>query len=590
MLVVLTILSLLCRSGYSDIRALIQHEEVQPQLKACVGFIMKKYFIDAKVLTYINLDVEDDMLLAYANSLNILSISITRTKTFTQTMMQTNRAYMIVARNVREITNRMESMSREGDWNPHARFLILIDTLQDINLDKIFNTLLYYHIYDVVVANGTKTAELYTYNPFENYACGKYYVGLTEFGKCSNVEATDLYPSKFETGLRNCVLTVSCPHWPPYSIDPSKSDDKPYEMGTEQYIFHLMSQVEGFKYKFVYDYDPEMFSTVSSNMSVTGPMTMLQTNQTDVMLGGLVLTQYRARAFFYVHGHLDQVEELRIMVKKASKTPVWKNFYLEFSPLVWSLLLLVSVIYAILFILLSRAKDKGQVVLVLLEYFFLHGPKLRKGQTMNIMFISWVWFAYLMNCFYQSSLVSLTTMPSTEYQISDEQTMYAHNLTPCISQVMQRIMALEEVNTALNFNNGTDESCDTFLESIRTVSHSEDRFTTTLYTIYLYHKQLLYDDYGTSPVYTFLKPYTKVIYAFYFYKGFPLSERLHQLALQIRQTGLSEKSLNLLYSLRAIRYQFHTRGVETRFAIPWYVFIIGISISSLTFFVEIASK
>lgn len=587
MLVVrLALLFLLCRTGNCDGSSLIPPDHSNPQLETCVGDILRKYFVKAIKVTYFYFGLEDDELLGYIHSQSIMGTTI---RNCSQTKVtRLDRSYLIVAKNEDELKN-VKLISMGGNWNPYARFLIVIYQLQD--LDKVFTILLPLRIYKVVVINGTETSELYTYNPLENHACGKFYNRITGFGKCSNVESIDLYPDKVVTGLRNCDFTVSCPHWPPYSINPARSDDKPYEMGAEQNIFHIMSEVERFKYKFVYNYDPEMFSTVSQNMSVSGPMTMLQTNHVDAMLGGLVLTQSRARMFCYVHGHLDQVEELRLMVKRASTTPAWKNFYLEFSTLVWTLILLVSVFYAAILLMMLRTQDKGHVVLVLLDYLFLHGSKFQASQMVNVVFICWVWFAYLINCFYQSSLVSLTTKPSTEFQIEDEQTMFAHNLKPCISTVIKKVMSFEESTLAKSLDNDTkDKSCDTFLNSIKTVSRSKDRFTATLYTIYLYYKQRFYDRYGSSPMYSFSKPYTKVNYAIYLYKGFPMEERLQKLALRIRETGLTDKYLNYQYYLRAVKYKFHTHGRETRFAIPWYVFIIGICISSITFFVEIASR
>lgn len=586
MLVVLSILSLLYLGGNCDRLSHFQHPDPKPKLAACVGVIMKKYFVEAKKLSYFNFNYKDDELLDDIHMLKIMSVSIWIPTTNVQ---RTNRAYMIVARNEEEFIDRVTFLSRDNEWNPYVRFLVVIDTLYEIKLKKVFNILLQLHIYNVIVVNGTETTELYTYNPFENYACGKYYANITEFGKCAHVGLADLYPDKIITGLRHCFFNVSCPHWPPYSIDPTQSEDTPYVMGTEQYIFHLMSEIEHFKYNFTYNFDAEMFSTVSQDMSVSGPMTMLQANHTDVMLGGLLLTQSRARMFFYVYGHLDQIDEIRIMVKRASTTPAWKDFYHEFSPLVWLLLLLVLMFYAILVIMLLRAQDKGHVVLVLFEHLLQHGAKFHARQMVNIVFICWVWFAYLINCFYQSSLVSLMTKPSLEYQIQDEQDLNDHGLKACISQVMRKYMQGES-NIAINYHNDTeDKSCERLINSIRTVSQSKDRFTITIYTVYLYYKLRLYDDYGNSPVYSFRNPYTKVIYAMYFYKGFPMGERLHELALRIRETGLSDKSLADQYFLRAMKYNFKSRGLRTRFAIPWYVYIIGVCISSLTFMVEVAS-
>lgn len=554
---------------------------------SCIANITRQYLAESKSVLYTKhiMDSGIDVLLKNLHSMEIITFN-KKGKS-----IKPNLGYMVSGTSVPEfLVYNISYLISETNWNPYARFLVMFKSLRTEELRTVFDVFLQYRVYNIVVLNGTSTAELYTYNPFENFACGRYYSRVIYYGKCSDI-TDNIYPNKIVTGLRNCFYDVSVPHWPPWGLDPSKMNGDPSIIGLDQYIFHLMSEIEQFKYKFHFDYDPEAFSTVSENLSISGPMIRLAENLTDVMLGGLMLIPSRASYFTFVNGYVDYLDEIRVIVKKAKQTPPWKDFYLGFTPTVWILLVLILLLYSVLVAILLKTKDKGHVILVLLDGLLTHSSRFRSRQSVKRVVLVWVLFAYWTNLFYTTSLMSLTTKPSMNYQISSEQAVMEHGLEPCINLVMGKYLLSEHNQGEIlkNAEIGT-KGCVKLIESVRTVTKSTRLFTIVLYSIYYVDRQQFYDEFGTHSVFSFTKPYAKVIYAFYFSKGFPMREKLHHLALRIREVGLTQKELkDQLYNL-TLKYRFRSAEFTARFAIPWYLYITGLFVSTITFMVEIASQ
>lgn len=263
----------------------------------CIVNITRQYFLEANSVVYFPPNTESN-LLNVLHTMEIISFNIRTCKDVANPSL----AYLLVITDMLDFPQQMEELAAEANWNPYARFLVVVNLLRTDRLSQLFDRFLRLRVYDVVIMNGTLTADLYTYSL--DRLITLLVVNITPdllFGKCCEVTA-DNFPVKATTGFKNCFFNVSVPHWPPYAVDPKKADDGYDAIGTEQYIFHLMSEIEQFKYRFCFGYDPEEFSMVSTNLSISGPMRLLAQNQTDVMLGGLVLVPSRALVFSYISG------------------------------------------------------------------------------------------------------------------------------------------------------------------------------------------------------------------------------------------------------------------------------------------------
>ncbi|KAJ8730975.1 hypothetical protein PYW08_002388 [Mythimna loreyi] len=409
------------------------------RLNQCVVNILNKYFTEKPELTYVNLNTDDEELLKKIYLTQNFSL-VTRNSTH-QSFLP-NQGYLINSKDVTTFTQYFEYLMTDPTWNPYARFLIVVERLPNDELRVIFNELLRLHVNNALIINGTDDAHLFAYNPFDNYACGKYYTEVIRFGLCSQA-TQNLYPNKLVTGLRNCTFKASLAHRPPFAIDPLKAEGEKTILGTEEYILKVLSEKEQFTVIFNYNYDHNIYSSVAPNMTVSGSMAMLRNNETDVIFGGMMMVTSRAQALTWLCGYHDYNDEIRFVVRRASLIPIWKTVYIEFDATVWLLLLLSFIVYCAMMIFLLQAKDKGFVALELLQNLLSQSRDIRCPMSIKYILIIWVWFAYLINTFYQSSLVSLTTDPSKEYQVKTEDDLLKYKYRPCFSVALRKYLSSE---------------------------------------------------------------------------------------------------------------------------------------------------
>ncbi|XP_028041991.1 uncharacterized protein LOC114251799 [Bombyx mandarina] len=546
----------------------------------CTGFVLSNYFNDKKTITLISMDFDGGIpkLINSFGKFNFINRNVTK-----KTILL-NDMYLITVRTEKVFVEQFENLTKDATWNPKLKFLIVFKELKQENVKDVFDILLKHHVLNVVIANGTNDPNILSYNPYENYACGKYYTGIINYGKCINT-STELYPNKLVTGLRDCIFNVSLPHWPPYTVDPGKISKPSIPIGIEQYTINVLAEIEKFKVNYQYNYDADVFSTVDEDMKATGPMDMLQRNLTDLMIGGMLLVPLRAAAFSYIYTHVDYIDEISVVIQKASLKPVWSFYYREFDFRVWALLIVVFILFTVIVAYLLREQDKTYILLKLLDYFFLHGYKLRFRLSVRCIFIFWIWFTYLVNSFYQTSMMSFTTKPSLETQIADMETLVERGIEPCISRAIINFLPENEIKY-----NEKIQSCKTILGSIMTVSKSKYLYTIVMNTIYMYNKNKFVDEFGDPNVYSFSKPVAKVIYGIFTYKGFPLHYRFHRLALRIREAGLIWYHRDYQNYINGLVHRHRQKYFVSRFAIPWYVFTIGTFLALVAFVFELNEK
>ena len=556
------------------------------ELIQCITNILNKYFTEQKELTYVNMETDDEELLKTIYLTQNFSL-VTRNKAY-QSFLP-NQGYLINSKNSKIFTQYFEHLMMDPTWNPYARFLIIVESLHKGKLRSIFDEFLRLHVNNVLVVNGTIGAHLYTYNPFANYGCGKYYNDVISLGICSEANQ-NLYPNKLVTGLKNCTFKASVAHRPPFSINPLKIQGEKTLLGTEEYIFKVLSEKEQFRVISNYSYNADLYSSVEYNMTVSGPMMMLRNNETDIIYGGMMMVLTRAQALTWLCGYHDYNDELHFVVKRASFVPIWKTVYIEFDPTVWLLLLLAFIVYFAMMVFLLRPKDKGPVALELLQNLLLQSREIRCSMTLKYILIIWVWFAYLMNTFYQSSLVSLTTDPSKEYQVSTEEDLLEYEYKPCFAGSLRKYLATEHKHLSkkqiVPIDAPAIEACDTPIKALTTVSKTVGMYSIVPRYTYLCNIGDFHDKWGNPSIYSFDKLYAKFLFGFYFYKGFPITHQLTLNALRLRENGLADKSIQDQYFLKTLKLRFSHKDFEVRFALPWSVYVVGCVISIVTFLIE----
>nr|AMM70638.1 ionotropic receptor 60a1b [Heliconius melpomene rosina] len=548
-------------------------------LKQCVCNIVKNYFSNYSVITYLDLYYDSDEIYEALHSLKSINV-IQRDKIIGVNKM--DESYLIASSNTSTLIKVFPLIQREPSWNPHAYFLLIIKSLAERELKEVFDILLKAHVLNVLVLNGHSDPDIYTYNPYENYGCGRRYHRIIEYGKCLSPNTENWYPYKLVTGLENCTIRVTSPHWPPYSIDPNRRNNS--HVGVEEFIFRQMGILEHFQVEFQYSDDAEIFTMINNDMAAVGPMNLIQSDVTDAVLGGMILTHTRAHAFSYVYGHLSYTDEIRYQVQKAQPVPTWKYMYLEFNILIWIVFVLTFITFFLIFITLVKPGDKIRVIFVMFRYLLLNGVRIKGTYFTKYFFLIWIMFAFLINIYYVSSFVSIATDQPVSYQISNEQDMYDYNLKPCVSDLMRNYLLSVE-NMTLGKNVG--ENCNGLLDSIQTVSTSSSIYTVVLYSIYMYRRNQFYNRFGNPTTYSFPKPVSKIVYAIYLYKGFPLVEKLTKHAVRLRETGLIEYHLKDLHRQNENKYMFARETRKSHVIFPWQILTVGYVVCSIVFLLEI---
>ncbi|XP_041988177.1 uncharacterized protein LOC121739708 [Aricia agestis] len=553
-------------------------------VSTCVTKIVKKFYPYSALVTFVDVKFgKGDNILKELSLLYHINILTRNTDNLENSASD---VLIVAAGGLSEFIYKFPNLEREPDWSPKRRHLIIIDNLEERDLIPIFYTLLKLCTYNAIIIDNALDPIIYTYNPFENYACGKRFDRIIQLGNCSGA-LNDIYFYKYITGLRNCTFRATSAHWPPYSIDPKLRRGP---SGVEEYIIDIFSEREQFHIIHNnYSNDAENFSTISKNLSAVGPLTVIQKKKEDMMYGGMLLTNSRASAFDFIWVHLPYVDDVRILVKAATEVAAWRNCYLEFSLAVWLLFVTVFLVYYAVMLLLMKSGDRGILFLKMFDYFFQHGSRLPNDFNFKFFVIFWIWFASLMSSIYQSSLVGLITNPSKNYQIATVEDITKFNLKLCICPMMSKYFVSVDEDLYAE-EHGTFDKCDNLLKSIKTVSKSENLYTYTLYAVYSYYKYLFYDEYGKSEIYAFKNPTNKVVYAIYLYKGFPMLGRLQNLSLRLRESGLTTYYFTRLLDDQRKEFVFEEPVRSSMVVVPWYILIIGTTISSVAFIIELNRK
>ncbi|KAL0880629.1 hypothetical protein ABMA27_001858 [Loxostege sticticalis] len=427
----------------------------KPELPTCVSGIIKKHSI--KDITYVDINSDEDLL----QRMNYMSFSIVSRTAHTR-FRKYNENYLIHAGSVSDFIENFEYLTKEGPWQPLAKFLIIFNEIEE-DLRVIFDELLKFHVINALVIDATVNNNLYTYNPFENYGCGKRYERIIYYGKCLQPKVENLFPDKLVTGFKNCTFNIEAMHWPPYSINPQISA---VSIGAEQYIFKLLARLENFKINFTYTNNAENLSTVDENMTVTGPLKSMKDNVVDITIGGMVLKSERASAFDIIWSHMSLVDEVVILVRKAKKLYTWQYIFLEFSPVVWLMLALAFVAYAMFVVTAFKVEDKALLVMNMFGALLAHSIKVRRTSATRYVLKFWACFAFLVSSHYLCSLTSLTTQPLNGFQISSKEDLATHNLKACVSPMMQLVVwNIDKLNPK---QQNLSEGCDSLYQSMET--------------------------------------------------------------------------------------------------------------------------
>ncbi|CAD0199670.1 unnamed protein product [Chrysodeixis includens] len=418
------------------------------------------YFIARPSFAYVDMSPDDDEILRELHSKATEPLVL---RLPTARLPVRYSGYIITALNVEAFCDGFKDMLKDLKWNPSARFLIVIKSIKESELKTIFDVLLKQHVINVVVVNGTDDALLYTYNPFDHYACGRYYKHIEALGPCLQTDS-NLFPNKLVTGLRNCTLRAFVPHQPPYVINPALVINVVVVNATEDPLLYTYNPYDNYncgkRYDSVINYGkcsravnlldlyPEKAVTGLQNCTLDvvishwPPFTIVYSRDSNNISSALAkgLEPYLLRLMGETQGFkvniIDDYDSENISTVSSDLRATGTLRKLQDNE--------VDAVIGGMLLIPSRA----------LAFSFIDG---HLGYTDEIRFI------VKLSAFYQSSLVSLTTNPLEDYQISTEEDIAKYHLKPCFSKVMGTYY-VESIQSKDEFSGSAE--CSDLLDSV----------------------------------------------------------------------------------------------------------------------------
>lgn len=577
MLVFLFVFNIYSANCYSFLPTNLGISDRNIALGTCVSKILNNHVFKELEITFVDMDSDGDLLPAIANKVTFSFLSREPRKK----MLVYNNNYLIHAANISILVEKFKYLTEEERWNPRARCLIVLDDIEG-DLREVFNQLLNYHVLNTLVVDGSIDMNLFTYEPFENFGCGKRYDRIVDYGKCLQPNVDNLFPYKLGTGLWNCTVNIEAAVWPPFVLQSPENN----HFGIEQIIFYMFSKYGGFNVNYSYVQDPENFylSKVENNT----PLESLHNNKVDVTIGGMLLLSSRTGVYDYIFNHFPYIDQLSIIVKKSKEVDIGKCLYIEFPFSVWILVLSSFVIFFLLMIVGLNIKDKTSFILMMYYTLLGHGVivKLPKTWSAKFLLIQWLGFAFLITVHYQSRLTSVAMHPLKGHQIGNKRDLKTYKVKACVSTSIRNLLNAESSYKLLSYENYTVGKCEKLLQSIDTISNTYEAFTICYESVCNYYTNA---SQMNANLYRFRKPWSKILYGMFFYKGFPLLDKFNMLSLRLRENGLVDKFAELVYWSKHFRIKPKSDEIPRTFGIPWFAdyLIYGVIAAIVTFVVEL---
>lgn len=475
-----------------------------------------------------------------------------------------NEAFIIRSSGLRNLAIEMEHLSYGIFWKPTSKFIIIIDNTEEvIDIYEIFKVILNFKILNVIVLyeDPNKELDVYTYFPYEDGACGRSFAGAVKLGNCSN--DINYYPDKLKNGLNNCTINIAINENVPHVIFPDSKNVKKGSIGLEQYVLETIASIENFKVHYVLSEEKENYGVVLNNHTSTGLLHYIQSGQTDIALGGMMLIKNRANYFDFIWGHSYDGYTIFIPRIKEAK---WKMVFKEFSLSTWLLILCTFIIFVIMTLtaLLVVTKqyvkhyDHASIALTLWGYFFINPSTLfANNRNTRLILVNWIWFTFFINSFYSTSLYSLTTSRRFELPLENLDNIVHAGYKPCVS-IGARTYLLYAYNLTFPDENIGPE-CNLQESSMLTVSKSNKLlFSIESYYTFFQRLYLFIDNEGEET----LNPVDYIwrdIIVPYVYRGFPFISVFQKYARHIFESGILRRYLDFIHLKNGLKPVLKTK-------------------------------
>ncbi|XP_063530171.1 uncharacterized protein LOC134741348 [Cydia strobilella] len=567
-------------------------------LEMCaLEIVLSKTLHGANVAVIRNNKLENEFIKKLHESYNVKMFG----KDYNVPLNITPDVYIVHSDDKNHFENIIANLKYDCYRNSNALFILVLPNIREEDLPSIFKILWSHHVIHVLVTikDADEDASIYSYLPYVAGRCGRDYNHTIKMGQCQGHAATDVVEKLRvydKPNLENCTFNILAHHYPPLVFSDLNPVDT-FAVGIERYLVQLLLEAEHMSTNFTFVPEIVEFGGITNNFTVTGIMKKLHENEVDLLFGGFSLNNRRALFFDFISIHLA-FEDIFIPVTPNSElVQRWRIIYMIFEYRVWLLLLVAILICsALLCSIDSLSKCKGNSFSKLLKLFGNATQnvvfKRRENLSENVIIINWLWFVFLVTCYYNTRLTSYSTYRTYEPQINEYISLQKYNLTPCFSRDIMTFLKKSE--TPIIHEQYLDmESCKTADLALDEIVKSSSKYTVTIYYKYLWWAAQHPKE--KSRVHVMHENMYKTHYAIFFKRGFPLLQRFVRRMSRIVECGF-------VHAIKGrfpndVRYASDVSGAfEVRFLtlydliLPFSILAVGHLIALVVFIIEVLYK
>lgn len=511
--------------------------------------------------------------------------------------------------NYRRFADLLDNLNKDWFRKPEALFIVILLNIDENDFILIFRIMWQYHIIKVLVISDDidDAASVYSYFPYNEGKCGWDYNNTVKLCDCSrmkNVDVIELLHKMDIPTLKNCTLQVATHSYSPLVLSNPDSISQ-LAIGVERFLLEMLFEKEGIFFNYSFYPEADEFGNISDNFTISGKLKKLYDNEADLIFGGFALNNRRATFFDYVCSHLAFEDYFVIVTPSSGLLERWKIIYKMFNPEVWFMLMLILFLCAVILssfsdkVLFSTKSSETKKNTISDELFNLFGSitqnlglHLRRSVSKNFVVVMWLWYLFLVHCYYQTRLTSFSTYQSYKAQLNIYSDLQMYNFTPCLATDMAPFFKDSGNITLIHEEYLEIEPCKTGDLSLNEVEETKTKYTVTNYFRYLWW--ITKNPKKKRDIHLMKESLQHVIYALFFKRGFPLLHKFNYRMLQFVECGFLEGSKGFHGIPDEIRSASDTSGsLEIRImnvkdlALPFLILVIGSSFSFLSLILEI---
>lgn len=515
--------------------------------------------------------------------------------------------YVIVVQDLHQLQYLIQNLYRDWYRKPDALYIILVTRIGQDDFSNLFTILWRHNIINILVLIKEKSGDpsIYSYYPYGKGGCGRNYNNTIKLCECKNVRELDVFKLLREydkPDLKNCTLQVGTQINAPFVLTDQVTVNK-FALGIERLLVELLLYMENISWNYTIFPESLEFGHILDNFTVSGQLGKLHEVKFDLLFGGLFLSDRRLLFFDCISNHLALQDNFITVVSNVGLLEKWKIVYVMFDPVVWSLIFFSLVFCAIILSdfskLITFQSDifKNSALLTLFGNA-THNQKLKLRENnifQNLIVIHWLWFVFLVGCFYQTRLTSYATYRPYKPQINEYSYLRNRNFTPILTKDIMMFFNHSGKITVINKHLSDIENCGKSDDCLVKVANSNNKYTIMphLRTLWWVAK----NPESKKRIHIMHENFYNVLYGLFFRKGFPLLSSFTQKMLRVVESGFLQgfkgfhrvhRSTNPGYG---VKRSFEISSLKLKdLTLPFGILIFGLILSNVIFIVETTHK